>query len=437
MKLNRRRRCDGGRDGAVLGLVLIVLVVLSVLGTSMMGLTTADSVEAAKAVSAAQAFWNAEAGLEHAKSLAYHNREPFDVMGVYGQSALNGTTSEGSYSVSITDDPNWVNTGNTIKRYILRSTGTSLGGVARVVQERAEIQTFANYMHASHHERTAGGSRIYFGPSDVIDGQIYCNDQINIYGSARILDLARSAASSVYYRGGGDSSTFEGGLTLNAPMLDFQGIYSEDHVHHIRDIAQTGGLVLGGDHDIRFRGTGIMRYRPTGGEWTDVPLSSLNGAVYVNGNVRTWGVVKGNVTVASEGEIGIDNNGVIYKRANGGTGKPTPFDPAFNADNVPDSLGLVARNSVTVIPDHEMNIHAAILVTDDGAGFGAVERYSNIGNPPINLYGSVSQFRRGVVGRVGGDGFRKNYKYDTRLLQMAPPHYPYSAYAFSQWDLVP
>lgn len=435
MKRRFTDRSSGGCDGAVLGLVLVVLVVLSVLGTSMMGLTTADSVEAAKAVSIAQAFWNAEAGLEHVRSIAYHNREPFDILGVHGQNAVNGTTGQGSYSVNITDDPNWVNTGNTIKRYVIRSTGTSRGGATRIVQERAEIQTFANYMHASHYERTAGGSRIYFGPSDVIDGEVYCNDQINIYGGARILGLARSAASSVYYRGGGDSSTFEGGLTLNAPQLDFEGVYSEDHVDHIRDIAQAGGLTLSGDYTFRFLEDGRLRYRRSDGTRRTVALADLNGAIYVNGNVTVRGTVNGNVTVASERGIGIARDGVFYAGASGAN--PSPFDAAFNPDNVHDSLGLIARSEVTILEDNAVDIHAAVLVTGEGNGFNAAYKYSNIGNPPINLYGSVSQYRRGVVGRVGGQGFRKNYKYDSRLLQMAPPHYPYSAYAFGLWDQVP
>jgi len=177
-------------------------------------------------------------------------------------------------------------------------------------------------------------------------------------------------------------------------------------------------------------------YWPVGGStWGQVPLSSINGAVYVNGNAIVQGVVNGNVTLACEGRIDIAGRGVEYKDAS--CGRPTPFQPNFSPDRVDDSLGLIARREVRITGTRSVNIHAAILVTDDGAGFGAKYRYWRLGNPAINLYGSLSQYRRGIVGAVGGWGFRKNYKYDTRLGQMAPPHYPYSAYAFALWDMVP
>ena len=66
-------------------------------------------------------------------------------------------------------------------------------------------------------------------------------------------------------------------------------------------------------------------------------------------------------------------------------------------------------------------------------GFCATNWDQTIGLPHINLFGGVSQYRRGVVGTTGGTGFQKNYKYDARFATEAPPNYPYSVYVFGGW----
>jgi hypothetical protein len=66
------QRSGGGRprrEGAILGLVLIVMVVLSILAVGVMRLSDTGAVEAARAGTDARAFWLAEAGLHHARSL--------------------------------------------------------------------------------------------------------------------------------------------------------------------------------------------------------------------------------------------------------------------------------------------------------------------------------------------------------------------------------
>ena len=418
-------------DGAVLAIIMVLLAVFVGLGMGLMRLSSADTIEASKSVSGVQAFWNAEAGLEIAKAMAQKERKPFNVMGIYGSGVITGSTCNGSYSCDIEDDPDWVNVGNLIKRYLISSTGSSRSDVTRTVTIRAAIETFASYMHASGDEETPGGQNIYFGPNDVIDGAVYVNDEINIYGTARILGLTRTAASSVNYAGGGTSNTFEGGIEFGVDELDFSGAPGEDHVESIKDDAIDEGLVLlNKDYIITFLEDGKFSFEPTDGSIDALTNWVVNNsAIYVEEDVHVQGVVNGKVSIASDESIYIDDD-IVYA----GARNPTPFEPFFFTNIVTDSLGLVARDEVQITGTDTINIHASILVTDGDDGFNADFWNSDIGTPSINLYGSISQVRRGVVGRANGDGFSKNYKYDTRFIDEPPPHYPYSAYTIAQWE---
>jgi hypothetical protein len=171
-------------------------------------------------------------------------------------------------------------------------------------------------------------------------------------------------------------------------------------------------------------------YRSTGGGAAVTNyLASLNGAIYVNGSVTNLqGRVNGEVTLAAANSIYIASN-LVYASAV----SPAPWDAGFNPAAVDDSLGLVASNRVRVLGSQAISIHATIMVTRGDDGFGADRWDDSIGKPPINLFGGISQYRRGVVGRTSGTGFAKNYKFDPRFLTEAPPNFPYSLYLFDQW----
>jgi len=287
-------------------------------------------------------------------------------------------------------------------------------------------------MLASHWERLADGTRVYFGPEDYVDGPVYVNDELNIYGNPRFLDLVRSGASDVHYQGGGDASVFEGGLLLDAPPLDFAGMFSRDHVGAIQDAANSGGIVFDGDIRLIFHQNGHVIAEHERGKKQNYNLSAFNGAIHVNGNVEIQGIVEGNVTVGAEGKVTIKRQGVTYESAH----HNDPFSNSFNPDAINDSLGLISRVGVEIEGKNSINIHAAMLVTEDGPGFYSPNSDRRTSNATINLFGSVSQYRRGIVGRVDGRGFRKNYKYDTRFAAGAPPFYPYSGYVFAEWEQV-
>jgi hypothetical protein len=303
----------------------------------------------------------------------------------------------------------------------------------RKIVIHAQTQTFASYMHASNFEENTAGGNIWFGTGEVIDGDVYSNDQLNILGTPRILGYAQSAAATVNYSGGGTEATFEGGHYWGAPQIyfntDAQG-NPLDYVADVKSYAESGGLVLTGNYTIEFFSNGKYAYRPSGGGAAITNnLSSINGAIYVSADATVKGQVNGNVTVAAESDIFIADD-IIYASAQ----SPSPYDAGYNPAVVDDSLGLIAKSSVVVQGTTEIAIDAAIMVTNGNAGFGAENHADDLGEPRIKLYGSLSQYRRGVIGHSDGTGFRKNYKYDSRMRDAPPPFFPDSAYAFSNWS---
>lgn len=439
MKPNECQNRRDPREGAIIGVVLVVMLVLSLIAVSLLRLAQADSEEAGASVATTRAFWAAEAGVEQMKSLAVKRVRPFPsiVLGgvaMYGSNVMSGTVTHGSYSVDVIDDPTWTNSVHALKKYIIRSRGTS-GRATQTVEVRAAIQSFASYMHATHYERSNVSTVIYFAPGDVIDGPVYVNDRLNIYGGTpmpKFLQLVSSASNSVNYANGANSSVFQGGLALGVPPLDISGQFTSDHINDVKADAAVGGLALTGNHQIYFNPDGSLSYRTTTGPTglTTVALSSLNGAIYVNGSAYVDGTLNGQVTLAAQNSIYISNQ-IVYA----GATNTTPWSPGFNTNAVTDMLGLIASNRVEILGTNSVTIHAAVMVTSDGGGFTANRAGFANGAPRINLFGSLSQYRRGIIGYSSTPikGFLKNYKFDTRYEANTPPNFPYSMYIFSNW----
>ena len=53
------------------------------------------------------------------------------------------------------------------------------------------------------------------------------------------------------------------------------------------------------------------------------------------------------------------------------------------------------------------------------------------------MYGGIAQITRGTIGYASnpGEGFLKDYKYDTRFMTSPPPFLPAIGAQFSNWQL--
>lgn len=429
------------REGAILGLVLVTMVILSFLGIGLINLSLASAMEAGRTVSTIQSFWNAEAGLEQAKAIAQKRRRPAEMISLPGSpsgkltgtNSVSGTTVSGSYSVDVYVDPAWTNASSSLKRYLIRSRGQAPNGKEQTVTVSALIESFASYMHAAHLESHPVWGKLYFWTGDVIDGPVYSNDELNILDVPGPLfkDIVNSASNRVHYLWGATSNVFTKGINLGMPPIDISGQFSSGHISEVKDDADSGGLSLTGDYQLDFQSDGSLVYTDRGTGVTNMTyLSSLNGAIYVNGDAYVNGVLNGKVTVAAQDSIYISNQ-IVYASAV----SPNPWQTNFNANTVTDMMGLIASNQVQILGTSNVTIHAAVMVTADGGGLNAFAYNQNISKPFIYLYGSCAQYRSGITGiaTTPPQGFGCDWKYDQRYKVDAPPNFPYSNYVFGQW----
>lgn len=107
----------GGRSGAILGMVLVIVLALSMVGVGLLNLGQVNGVEVSRNYNLSRAFWAAEAGVYHAKAMLRASS---------GFRASPSSLSGGSlgYSVTTTSEGSEV--------YTIRSTGT-LFAASRVV----------------------------------------------------------------------------------------------------------------------------------------------------------------------------------------------------------------------------------------------------------------------------------------------------------------
>jgi len=453
MKMTSRFR---SRDGAILLMALVLVMILAIMGMGLMSLGEHIGMETSRDVTDANAFWAAEAGLEFFKSRIGSNNVPLGSISYSGSSLLGGsfmgTMAKGAFTVSASNYPGNPNTSYVLpKKYMIYSRGTS-GASSCLLTLSATLGRFpcgAQVDNTDFNSRYASPSpyRIYFLPGDVIDGPVYVNDVINIYGGSPMPRFLQKVytASSVWYENSATPSVFEGGLQTNATSIGnlFNGGALINDLKSMALQTVGGGLALtnAGSYNLLFTNisnNGSLIYYGISGAATNVKrstndLSTMNGAIYVNGDAYVQGVVNGTVTVAAQNAIYI-TNGIVYASAL----NPTPWASNFVPANVTDTLGLIALNQVQVLGDNSINIHAAIMVCSNNYGFGAATWSSpRSGNrPDINLYGSLAQYQRGVVAQGSSYGFDKNYKFDTRFLQISPPlpnTSGFLGYSFSGW----
>ena len=104
-------------------------------------------------------------------------------------------------------------------------------------------------------------------------------------------------------------------------------------------------------------------------------------------------------------------------------------DPRTNHSSN-DLLGLVSKNNVHVDQNapYDMEIDAYIMALNRSFG---VDNYDSIPvKGTLTVYGGITQLYRSGVGTFNPNnnqktsGYTKNYDYDTRLANIAPPHFP-------------
>ena len=429
-------------------MVLIIVLVLMILAATLAGLRGDIGVAVSRDIGDANAFWAAEAGLEQAKAIGQKKRKRYQVIPqlsgsgmLLGANVLSGAIGTANYAVTILNDPDWDNSAHTLQKYVITAVGTAPGGQTQTVSSHAWLLNYASYLHGSHDE-----NGIYFATGDVLDGPVYTDDELHIFGAPGPIfkQVVSTATNCVDYTTDGRAAWFptvaqsnamwQSKLVFNVAKLDIQGQLG-DHVADIQTETQSGGLELDGaaaaDYTFIFKADGSFTYsNRTSHAMKTNYLSALNGTIYVAGNVYAQGTVHGQVTLAAQQAINIVTD-LVFASASGT--HPTPWDTNFNLSAVSDMLGLMAGDSVNIQGTNSINLHASILIMSNGVKADFFNK--EIGNKFINLFGGMSQYQRGGVGQATSPwhGFHKNYKFDQRYVSDGPPCFPPSLYQFDTW----
>lgn len=68
-----KRKTQEGRAGAILGMLLLIVLAISIIGVSLLHQGALNAVEVSRTVNGDQAFWSAEAGLQHGRAMLLGN----------------------------------------------------------------------------------------------------------------------------------------------------------------------------------------------------------------------------------------------------------------------------------------------------------------------------------------------------------------------------
>ena len=430
------KRVRPGERGMSLIMAIVVGLLLSSIGYVTINLVVADSRVSANQIANAQAFWLAEGGLEIAyRWLRFENPPPG---GTAPFTQFNQVSAgAGTYTVII--DPDDDNVSTYLKAYKITSIG-EVAGVRRTLSVHVGMTTFGRYAYLTGDE---GVGTIWFTSNDLIEGALHSNDQIAITGSPTFMGKVTSSASS-FKQGNPYAPDFQSGYQLGIPPVIFPTMQDLINNYYANNNNQNPQLIIDArfskDAEVIFNSDGTITYSvwhySSGNKIWDVPpttvaVNSLNGLIYVKGDVRTRGRVNGQVTLVATKEIYITDD-ILYADSDG-TG--------HLAEGTTNSLGLISDDDIivtnSVANQSNCRINAALLAL--GYSF-TVENYSS-GSPrgTLTIWGSLSQSVRGPVGTFGSGGtltgYNKDYHYDNRFISSPPPYFPVTGqYYLYSWS---
>ena len=141
------------------------------------------------------------------------------------------TGSEATYTVVIEDMTTWFPGNGSFKMHAFGRSGNHVEHIT----VNADSLTYAAFAWLTNSENNT-----YFASGDTIDGWVYTNDHLNIYGSPTFTGRVNSASSWInYYHGGPpyDNPDFQQGVELNSAKLDLSTLINDGHVNAVRNRA--------------------------------------------------------------------------------------------------------------------------------------------------------------------------------------------------------
>lgn len=445
-RMDRRLTFARGESGAVLPTVMILASILLIVVLSVFQFSALDASLATHHVRRSQALYLAEGGLERGQTwLEAQEDPPAGADTLFPSGFTPSQFADGTVLHWIVPQPG----GGGAFTIVSEAT---VGTHTRRLEASVSVGVFTDFLYFTDTEHMPGsGNPLWFTTGDVIDGPLFTNDQISIFGDPRFMSGVASAyggpgdnnrnhnAAFCYHNGSGspiesaednnaphDNPHFADGYTLGSDWIEYP---SSPVVFDFRDDARDGGINLSGNYEVVFARPhtmtgvpmyGYVSYCKPGRPWNDVSIASTNGIMFVNGGITVSGVVDGMMTIVTNGAITVTDD--IRYRASDADG------PLADCD---DMLGLVSGGDI-IVANNAANgsdcvIHAAMMALSNSL---RVDNW-NTGSPRGNLtvWGSIIQDFRGSIGTaelVDGQivvltGYAKDYHYDWRLQEEYPP----------------
>ena len=309
-----RNSIGSGRDGAILGMMLVMVAALSLIGWGLLQLGTLNGVEVSRNVNRDKAFWAAEAGLSHvrAKLGSDSNYRNFPTM-LDGGGVL-------PYKAVVAGGG-----GN----YTITSTGTVFG-TARVVRQTVTVEL--GWPPAFDYSLFSGGTmKIAKDTSitgDGVNGDVYADG--GFAGGSKEPSTNNSTIYDGVAGGYPDPSPVP-----PVPVID-QSYYNTQIAQAALSVHTTYPASLGGGtYDVK---QGITITTPISGSGTLVvngPVTITTGAVIGNGITI---IANGPLSISSTPTLG--SNDVFYSAASISIAKDNTFSAGNSALITPGTIDI-------------------------------------------------------------------------------------------------
>ncbi|MFH1690639.1 MAG: DUF4900 domain-containing protein [Candidatus Eisenbacteria bacterium] len=427
-------RIAGDESGATIVMVMAIVTAVLLIGGSLFILGTAESDVVEYGVDGAMAFGLAEGGVERARTLLQELAAAESTADPVGTVFSEQPLGDGTYTTTITNE---LTGGGWVRIYEVLSTGWK-DGVPRQVRVTLQEETFSQYQWFINQ----GGWR-WFRTGERFEGPVHTNKKLQIDGDPWF--GGRVTASLGITMKQGSNPTFEAGYELFVDTIDLP--LFTDITSVMMPAAQDAGIyrpALSGKN-ARYEvvlgrtGAGMLGYRSvekSGGNyvtsvWTDVHVSSLNGAAWFADDVWIEGELDGELTIAVEGSITVTGD-VLYRDSAAGTG-PNP--------GCDDMLGLIAENDILIADtpanSNDCEIHGAMMAL--WKNFEVEDYMHGAPRGSLIIYGGIMVEQSIHIGQYQHDvlvsGYARDYRWDERLNTWWPPFFPKTGnYFVRTWE---
>ncbi len=375
----------------------------------------------------------------------------------YSNLHLNGGVINASVQI--------INVAQNIRKIVSVATYGEDDATVEVTLSPNSFSQFAYYSQSEGNEIWWTGNDTVFGPfhtqgnlladnhpvfgvtgyRTTIQGKIVYHDYYATYGINEPTQRSSNSQKNAYNNSvSSDAPVFHGSFEdgINEPL-------PTNGLQPLKAAATSGGKLfnLQTTNTLRYSNFYLtfnadqITYRTVGqkkvsGSWVNfdssytVAAASLatDGVIYLDGknkdgnplDINLKGTVKGQYSVVSSGNIFLDDD-IVYNS-----------NPKTNTNST-DLLGIIAQKNVYISDNNNttnITIDAAIYCQE--GGFGAYNYDTRSVDGDINLFGGVTQNTRLAVGTYTtnhgnttiASGFNKRYRYDDRLMNIAPPVFP-------------